>query len=78
MGEPISEGRLKDIVVEGLTDDNDGVKYDAERDPDLSVSNIEVTLRNMYANRIARGIRETRCYVVVNHPWSRPCPLTHR
>ncbi|CAM9968340.1 unnamed protein product, partial [Sphacelaria rigidula] len=56
MGEPISDETLTDIVVEGLTDDYDRVKYDAERGPDLSISDIEVTLRNMYANRLARGI----------------------
>ena len=33
MGEPISDDRLTDIVVEGLTDDYDRVKYDAERTP---------------------------------------------
>ena len=47
MGEPISDDRLTDIVVEGLTDDYDRVKYDAERDPDLTISDIEVTLRNI-------------------------------
>ena len=56
MGEPISDDRLTDIVIEGLTDDYDRVKYDAERDPDLSISDIEVTLRNMYSNRVARNI----------------------
>ena len=54
--EPISDDRLTDIVIEGLTDDYDRVKYDAERDPDLSISDIEVTLRNMYSNRVARNI----------------------
>ncbi|CAN0075050.1 unnamed protein product, partial [Sphacelaria rigidula] len=56
MGEPISDYRLTDIVVEGLTDEYDRIKYDAERDPDFSISDIEVTMRNMYLNRIARGI----------------------
>ena len=56
MGEPIFDDRLTDIVIEGLTDDYDRVKYDAERDPDLSISDIEVTLRSMYSNRVARNI----------------------
>ncbi|CAN0059457.1 unnamed protein product, partial [Sphacelaria rigidula] len=56
MGEPISDDRLTDIVVEGLTDDHDRIKYDAERDPDFSIFDIEVTMRNMYSNRVPRGI----------------------
>ena len=56
MGEPIADDRLTGIVIEGLTDDYDRVKYDAERDPDLTISDIEVTLRNMYSNRVARNI----------------------
>ena len=55
IGEPISDDRL-DIVIEGLTDDYDRVKYDGERDPELSISDIEVTLRNMYSNRVARNV----------------------
>ncbi|CAM9471704.1 unnamed protein product, partial [Sphacelaria rigidula] len=52
MGEPISDERLVDIVVEDLGDDYDRIKYDAERDPDLSISDIQVTMRNMYSNRV--------------------------
>ncbi|CAM9161903.1 unnamed protein product, partial [Sphacelaria rigidula] len=60
MGEPISDERLTDIVVEGSTDDYDRIKYDAERDPDFSISDIGVTMRNMYSNRVARGILSKR------------------
>ncbi|CAM9355662.1 unnamed protein product, partial [Sphacelaria rigidula] len=56
MGEPISDDRLTDIVVEGLTDEYDRIKYDAERDPDFGISDIKVTMRNMYSNCVARGI----------------------
>ena len=58
IGEPISDHRLTDIVTKGLTDYYDRVKYDAERDPDLSISDIVVTLRNLYSNRVARNILE--------------------
>ncbi|CAN0054089.1 unnamed protein product, partial [Sphacelaria rigidula] len=54
IGEPISDDRLTDIIVEGLTSEYDQVKYSAERDPGLSIGDIETTLRNMYANRLAR------------------------
>ncbi|CAN0068000.1 unnamed protein product, partial [Sphacelaria rigidula] len=44
IGEPISDERLTDIIVEGLTSEYDQVKYNAERDPDLSIGDIETTL----------------------------------
>ncbi|CAM9512073.1 unnamed protein product, partial [Sphacelaria rigidula] len=56
MGEPISDDRLTDTAVEGLTDEYDRIKYDAERDPDFSISDIEVTMKNMSSNRVVRGI----------------------
>ncbi|CAN0032159.1 unnamed protein product, partial [Sphacelaria rigidula] len=54
VGEAISEERRTDIVLEGLTSVYDLIKYNAERDPDLSVQSIEITVRNVYANRMAR------------------------
>ena len=48
-GETVSEERMTDIVLEGLTSDYDLIKYNAERDPDLSIQDIDMTMRNMYA-----------------------------
>lgn len=56
MGEPISDERLTDIVIEGSTDDHHQIRYGAKRDPDVSIPDIEVTMRNMYSDRVARGI----------------------
>ena len=50
-GETVSEERLTDIVLEGLTSDYAMIKYNAECDPDISIQDIETTMRNMYANR---------------------------
>ncbi|CAM9516495.1 unnamed protein product, partial [Sphacelaria rigidula] len=55
MNESVSDGRLAGIVTEGLTDDYSQIKYDAERDPDFSPSQIESTMRNLCINRPARG-----------------------
>lgn len=55
MGGEMSEERLTDVVLESLTDDNDQIKYNAERDPDFSIDEIEVIMCNMHANRTARG-----------------------
>ncbi|CAM9980923.1 unnamed protein product, partial [Sphacelaria rigidula] len=55
MNESVSDERLTDIIIEGLADDYSQIKYDAERDPDLSLSQIESTMRNSYVNRLARG-----------------------
>ncbi|CAM9796794.1 unnamed protein product, partial [Sphacelaria rigidula] len=54
VGEVVSEERLTDIIIEGISDEYDLIKYNAERDLDLSISDIENTMRNMYANRVAR------------------------
>ncbi|CAM9592631.1 unnamed protein product, partial [Sphacelaria rigidula] len=54
VGEAISEERLTGIVIDGLTSEYDLIKYNAERDPDISVQSIETITRNMYANRMAR------------------------
>lgn len=54
-GEMISEERLTDIVLEGLTDEYDLIKFNLERYPDFIFDEIEVTMFNMYANRVARG-----------------------
>ncbi|CAN0058710.1 unnamed protein product [Sphacelaria rigidula] len=56
IGEPISDDGLTDIMMKGLTGEYDRIMYDTERDPDFSISDIEVTMRNMYSNRVARGI----------------------
>ncbi|CAM9463687.1 unnamed protein product, partial [Sphacelaria rigidula] len=52
IGESISDERLTDKIVEGLTSEYRQVKYNAGRDPDLSIRDIETTLRNMYASRL--------------------------
>ncbi|CAM9554146.1 unnamed protein product, partial [Sphacelaria rigidula] len=62
IGESISDERLTDIVVEGLTSEGDQVKYNAERDPDLSIGDIETTLCYMYANRLARKVTASRSH----------------
>lgn len=56
MGERVFDERLTDVVLEGLTDDYELIKYNAERDPDFSLEEIEVTMRNMHihANSVAR------------------------
>lgn len=36
MGVAISDERLTEIVIEGLTDDYDQIKYNAEHDPDFA------------------------------------------
>ncbi|CAM9542979.1 unnamed protein product, partial [Sphacelaria rigidula] len=54
IGEPISDERLTNIIVKDLTSEYGQIKYNAERDPDFGIGEIESTLRNMYAKRLAR------------------------
>lgn len=55
MGDAISDERLTDIIIEGLIDHYDQIRYNGKRDPDFSVSGNEVAMRNMYYDRVARG-----------------------
>lgn len=60
MGKFISEERLTDIAIEGPTNDYLQLKYNAEREPDFSIEEIESTMLNMYSNRMARSITAKR------------------
>ncbi|CAM9451364.1 unnamed protein product [Sphacelaria rigidula] len=62
IGEPISDERLTDIIVEGPTSEYDQIKYSAERHPDFSIGEIETTLRNLYAIRLARKVTASRSH----------------
>lgn len=55
IGEVVPEQRLLDIVLEGLTKEYIMIKYNAEREPNSTLDEVETTMRNMYANRVARG-----------------------
>lgn len=55
IGETFSETRIMYLILEGLTDDYEQIRFAAERDPDISLKEIEVTIRNMYVDRMARG-----------------------
>lgn len=56
MSKAESDERITDIVLEKHHVEYDMVKINAERDPDFALQEIEVTMRNMYANnRVAPG-----------------------
>lgn len=51
-GETASDERITDIVLEGFPNEYKMVEFNAEGDPD--VSEIEVIMRDTYANHVAR------------------------
>ena len=55
ISETFTEARILDIILEGLSDEYEPIRFVAERDPEISLKEIEITMRNMYANRITRG-----------------------
>ncbi|CAM9992874.1 unnamed protein product, partial [Sphacelaria rigidula] len=62
VGEPISDERLTGIIVDGLISEYGRIKSNAERDPEFSIGEIKSTLRNMYANRLARKATASRSH----------------
>ena len=55
VGETFTEARFLDIILKGLSNEYESIRFAAERDPELSLKEIEITMRNMYANCVARG-----------------------
>ena len=55
IGKTFTEARILDIIPEDLSDEYEPIRFAAERDSETSLKEIETTMRNMYANRVARG-----------------------
>ena len=55
IGESFTEARILYIILEGLSDEYEPIRFAAERNPEISLKEVEITMRNMYANRVARS-----------------------
>ena len=55
IGESFTEATILDIMLEGLSDEYEPIRFAAERDPEISLKEIEIAMRNKYANSVARG-----------------------
>ena len=55
IAESFAEACILDIILEGLSDEYEPIRFAAERDPEISLKEIEITRRNMYAHRVAGG-----------------------
>ena len=44
-----------DIILEGLSDEYEPIRFAAERDPEISLRKVKIAMRSMYANGVARG-----------------------
>ena len=60
LGEHVSEERLADIVLQGMTSDYELVRFNAHKDPDYGLDEIQFTMRNMFVNEISRGQLKSR------------------
>ena len=54
IGESFTEGQILDLILEILRDEFEPIRFAAERDPEISLTEIAITVRNMYANCVAR------------------------
>ena len=55
IGESFAEARILDIILEGLSDEYEPIRFAAEWDQEISLKEIEITMRNLNANCVARG-----------------------
>ena len=55
IGERFTDARILDIILEDLSGEYESIRFAAERDREIWVKEIEITMRNMYVNRVARS-----------------------
>ena len=55
IGESFTEARITDLIQEGLSNEHEPIRLAFERDPEISLKRIRITIRNMYANGVTRG-----------------------
>ena len=56
VGESFTEACILDLIREGLSDEYEPIRFATERVPEISLKQIEIAMRNIYANRVARSI----------------------
>ena len=59
IGEIFTEARILGLILEGLSEEYEPIRFAAERVPEITLTEIKTTVRNMYANRVARGSGST-------------------
>ena len=55
MGEPMTDRRFKDILVQGITDEYDVVKFQIYRDSSFGLNDIQKTMRHLYLDAKSRS-----------------------
>ena len=55
IGGTFTEARVLDLILEGVSDEYEPIRFAAERDSKISLKEVETTMRNMYANHGVRG-----------------------
>ena len=55
IGESFTDARVLGIILKGLSDKYEPIRFTVERDPEISANKKEITMRNLYPNRVARG-----------------------
>ncbi len=61
MGEPITDRKFKDIMVQGLTEEYKDIKLMMYRDPLFTIEQIQSTMRHLYLDNLSRrNTKESR------------------
>ena len=51
MGEPMTDRPFKDILVQGLTDEYDAVKFQIYRDSSFGIDDLQTNMRHLYLDK---------------------------
>ena len=51
----LTEARILDLILKGLSDEYEPIPFAAEREPEISLEEFETTMRNMHVNHVTRN-----------------------
>lgn len=60
MGEPVTRHRIMDIIISGVTNEYELVRFQAMKDSEFSLDDLKLTMRNMQANILHKSGRKGR------------------
>ncbi|CAN0373449.1 unnamed protein product, partial [Scytosiphon promiscuus] len=55
MGEPMTDRRFKDIIVQGFSPEYESIKLMMYRDPTFDLAQIQTTMRHLYLDNLSRS-----------------------
>ncbi|CAN0590527.1 unnamed protein product, partial [Laminaria digitata] len=60
MGEPVTQHRVMDKIISGMTNDYELIQFQVMKDSEFSLDDVKFTMRNMYVNGLHKSGRKGR------------------